>query len=254
MKKIGRNDPCPCGSGIKFKKCHMGKEGELVLDGIDEFSEEMSARVTNLPEVSYGRFQEMADALDIFQLTGKAVGIKCIDLKEYTNLGLSGSSGTKASAGKNGGVFINRNKTVKTDPDNVYLAVSPGIDDSTMIHELAHVLDYLGGSELMPGTLGPLSYELDLPVDHLEHPEEFGYWLDFLKRKFDVHLDADDTIIGYLFENNMLIKGEDIKKQNTFVLKSKSRQIFTFLSDKSAEINALICELPGYIGSREGRD
>jgi uncharacterized protein len=21
-EKIGRNDPCPCGSGIKFKKCH----------------------------------------------------------------------------------------------------------------------------------------------------------------------------------------------------------------------------------------
>jgi len=21
-KKIGRNDPCPCGSGLKYKKCH----------------------------------------------------------------------------------------------------------------------------------------------------------------------------------------------------------------------------------------
>ncbi|MEO9231559.1 MAG: SEC-C metal-binding domain-containing protein [Devosia sp.] len=20
--KVGRNDPCPCGSGLKFKKCH----------------------------------------------------------------------------------------------------------------------------------------------------------------------------------------------------------------------------------------
>jgi len=20
--KVGRNDPCPCGSGIKYKKCH----------------------------------------------------------------------------------------------------------------------------------------------------------------------------------------------------------------------------------------
>ena len=24
--KVGRNDPCPCGSGQKFKKCH-GKAG-----------------------------------------------------------------------------------------------------------------------------------------------------------------------------------------------------------------------------------
>jgi Tfp pilus assembly protein PilF len=23
-KKVGRNDPCPCGSGKKFKKCHGG--------------------------------------------------------------------------------------------------------------------------------------------------------------------------------------------------------------------------------------
>jgi preprotein translocase subunit SecA len=22
FKKVGRNDPCPCGSGKKFKKCH----------------------------------------------------------------------------------------------------------------------------------------------------------------------------------------------------------------------------------------
>jgi preprotein translocase subunit SecA len=24
--KIGRNDPCPCGSGKKYKKCHLGRE------------------------------------------------------------------------------------------------------------------------------------------------------------------------------------------------------------------------------------
>ena len=26
--KVGRNDPCPCGSGKKYKKCHMGKDLE----------------------------------------------------------------------------------------------------------------------------------------------------------------------------------------------------------------------------------
>ena len=26
MRKIGRNDPCPCGSGKKFKKCCLAKE------------------------------------------------------------------------------------------------------------------------------------------------------------------------------------------------------------------------------------
>jgi uncharacterized protein YecA (UPF0149 family) len=25
-RKVGRNDPCPCGSGKKYKKCCLGKE------------------------------------------------------------------------------------------------------------------------------------------------------------------------------------------------------------------------------------
>jgi hypothetical protein len=29
-KKIGRNDPCPCGSGKKYKKCCLGKELEII--------------------------------------------------------------------------------------------------------------------------------------------------------------------------------------------------------------------------------
>jgi hypothetical protein len=27
-KTIGRNDPCPCGSGLKYKNCHYGMEVE----------------------------------------------------------------------------------------------------------------------------------------------------------------------------------------------------------------------------------
>ena len=26
--KVGRNDPCPCGSGKKYKNCHMKMEGK----------------------------------------------------------------------------------------------------------------------------------------------------------------------------------------------------------------------------------
>jgi len=26
MSNIGRNDPCPCGSGKKYKKCHIEKD------------------------------------------------------------------------------------------------------------------------------------------------------------------------------------------------------------------------------------
>ena len=27
--KTGRNDPCPCGSGQKYKNCHLGHEEEI---------------------------------------------------------------------------------------------------------------------------------------------------------------------------------------------------------------------------------
>ena len=27
--RVGRNDPCPCGSGKKFKKCCLGKRSEV---------------------------------------------------------------------------------------------------------------------------------------------------------------------------------------------------------------------------------
>jgi preprotein translocase subunit SecA len=27
VAKVGRNDPCPCGSGKKYKRCHGENEG-----------------------------------------------------------------------------------------------------------------------------------------------------------------------------------------------------------------------------------
>jgi hypothetical protein len=253
MKTIGRNDPCPCGSGKKFKKCHLGKEDEL-LEGMGEISLEMSQRITSLPEVSYGRSKEMIDGLDIKAFTGSEIGIRFIDLKQYDDLNLSGQQSFRRNKEGAGGVLVNILKTGKSDPDNIYVAISPAIGDSVLVHQLAHVLDYLGGSKLMPGIAKPMSFDVGVPVEHLEHPQEFGYWLDFLQKKFDVYLDADDTIITYLYENGMLIKGEDIEKQDRFILKSKSDRILKFLGEKGAEIDALICERPGYIGSRVGKD
>jgi hypothetical protein len=29
--KIGRNEPCPCGSGIKYKKCHLNRESQRAI-------------------------------------------------------------------------------------------------------------------------------------------------------------------------------------------------------------------------------
>ena len=251
MKKVGRNDLCPCGSGKKFKRCHMGREGELTLDHLGEFSDEMSAWITKLPEVNYGRSREILDGLDIEMLTGNTMGIRFIDLKAYSELNMFGGTHAETTEGRGGGVLVNLHKTMKTDPNNVYIAISHDIDDSSLVHAIAHALDYLSGSQWVPGTTSPLSFELGVPVEHLEHPEQFGHWLHYLAKRFEIQLDADDSIVLYLYENKKLINHEEIRAENSTLLKSKSDAIFRFLSENSQVIDALIRNRPGYIGMRE---
>jgi hypothetical protein len=52
----------------------------------------------------------------------------------------------------------------------------------------------------------------------------------------------------------MLIEGELIQAKNAFTLKAKSERILRFLSERSDQIDALIRELPGYIGPRRPQD
>jgi hypothetical protein len=226
----------------------MGREHELPLETSGEPSlEEMGAGIVSLPQVSYGRSKEMAEALDIQMLTGSTMGIKWVDLGAYADLCFE--SGGFSGRGQ-GAVLVNIHKTLNADPRNLYMAVSRDIEDGTLVHQLAHALDFLGGSKLFAGTLEPLAYELNIPVEHLEHPEEFGYWQDFLIRKFSVKPDADDAIIAYLYRHQLLLKGREIHEKNVFVLRSKSERILQYLSDQSEEVDALIRELPGYIGKR----
>lgn len=128
----------------------MGMEDELMITGTGEVSPEMSAMITNLPEVRNGRCREMADVLDIKGLTGISTGIRFVDLKSYGELDLFGGARPRASEGKGGGIFLNLHKTRVTDPDNVYIAISPDAEDSTITHEMAHALDYPGGLNRCP--------------------------------------------------------------------------------------------------------
>jgi hypothetical protein len=232
----------------------MGKEEELNLFGIGETSiDQAGARITALPAVRHGRCQEIMDGLDIKALTGSDMGIKFVDLESYGGLDLFGNRQMIAGRDREGGIFVNIHKTVRADPDHVYVAVSKNIDDSSLIHQLAHVLDYLGGSRLMPGTLEPLAFELDIPVEHLEHTEQFGYWLSYLAEKFHVTPDADDTIIMYLYDKGLLLNGAEIQGKNGFILKSKSDRILRFLKKHREEVDSLIRTRPGYIGPAAGK-
>jgi hypothetical protein len=187
------------------------------------------------------------ETLDLQMLAGNSMGIKWVDLDNYLSLNLSDGG---LSRGRRGAVLINVHKTLKADPHNLYIAISKDVDEETLVHQLAHVLDFLGGSKLLPGTMEPIAYELGIPVEHLEHPEEFGYWLEFLVKKFEVRLDADDAIISYLYRRQLLMKGREIHDKNVFILKAKSDRILRYLSDHREEVDTLIRDLPGYIGPR----
>ncbi len=248
MKPIERNEPCPCGSGKKYKKCHLGRENEILFNEPDEISVEMSKRITDLPTVFYGKSKDIQKTLNIKKLTNSSIGIKFVDLEEYSKRSFFGNKLPEEGSSGGGSVFVNIYKTQKSDPKNIYIAISPSVDDSVILHQVAHALDYISGSKLMPGSQKPLSLELEIPVEHLEHPHEFGYWLDYLQKEYNVKLDADDSIIAFLYKNDKLLKGEEIQKQDKLILKLKSEKILTFLSENSVKIDELIQECKGYIG------
>ncbi|MCO5240538.1 MAG: SEC-C metal-binding domain-containing protein [Chitinophagaceae bacterium] len=44
MKKIGRNDPCPCGSGKKYKQCHLKEQDDLA---------DTTQKITKSPTINF---------------------------------------------------------------------------------------------------------------------------------------------------------------------------------------------------------
>jgi len=225
----------------------MIDEKKLMANALKEISFDKSLLITSLMEVEYGRSGEIQKGLDIKRLTGKEMGIKFVDMNAYMTLNIDGN--------KNKGVFhqlpdalmINILKTKVSDPNNIYIAIKPDVNDSSLIHEVAHVMDYLNGSGVLPAFARALALEFFIPIEHLEHSHEFGYWFDYLKDKFSVIPDAEDTIIWFLYKNRMLIKGKDIKAQDGQSLKEKSNNIIKFLNENREEIYSLIKNLPGYI-------
>ena len=249
MEKIRRNDPCPCGSGKKFKKCHLGHEADLIIEKIKTSQGEIEEKLVKLPEVHYGRSKEVLEGLNIRQVTGKKIGIKFIDLTQY--LKLIGASRELPHEGFSASQIVNINKTKKIDPDHIYIAITPSINDSSLIHQIAHVLSFLRDSIPLPGTFLELSEKTGIPLEHLDHPQEFGQWLEFLSREFNVELDAEDKIIAFLKEKNLLLSGQELTSNDLKKLTARSTEIFAILQECRAEIDDLIKNREGYIGKAD---
>ena len=257
MNEIGRNDPCPCGSGKKFKKCHMGREEELVAEKLEYMADGAADKITALPEVNYGRCREIMSNLDVAKLTKREMGVKFIDLGSYLELGFTKRQDIPDLKRVSAGQLVNPLKTTKSDPENIYVAVSPAVSDSTLIHQLAHVLDFLAGSGINPGIASSVSEELEVPGELLEHPKEFGDWLEFLRNEFSVELDAEDTIVAYLHETGHLLTGDTLKSENVDLIKGLANRTITFLRANREEIDRRIKNRAGYIqqpGARQSQD
>ena len=51
LDKVGRNEPCPCGSGLKYKKCCLGKSGEPAPDLAQTYQRKYGIRLKKKSEV-----------------------------------------------------------------------------------------------------------------------------------------------------------------------------------------------------------
>jgi hypothetical protein len=251
MRRIGRNEMCPCGSGKKFKNCHLGREEELWFIQTDIMEKEIAQRITALPKVDYGRSREFAAALDIKEMTGNSqfLGIKFIDFDAYVKLESFDKRYFKDMHHKCGALIVNPKKAENADAKNIYMAITPDIDDSSLIHELSHVLDFLGGSGLLPGSAFQIGMATRIPMDQLDHLKEYGAWLDFLADRFDVELNAEDTIISYLHRHDMLIESSLLKNKDMDGLVASSKRMTEFLVAHKHEINEVIKDRIGYLGS-----
>jgi methionyl aminopeptidase len=49
--KIGRNDPCPCGSGLKYKKCCMNKDGNSAETLQEKYFRDYNIRLKNPKDI-----------------------------------------------------------------------------------------------------------------------------------------------------------------------------------------------------------
>jgi hypothetical protein len=249
LDRTGRNDPCPCGSGKKFKRCHLGNESQL-LDILEKrFNPdpaEVARSIMSLPACDHPRAAELAASLELTSAAGRPLSIRLVDLAAYLGLGLSGSGGQDPEA--LGGIFLNPIRTRTLDPNTVYLALSPTADDSTVVHQLAHILDMVEGSRLHPGLGNERSGDTGVPVELLEHPQEFGDRLLELSERLGVELDAEDEIVAFLARRKMLLPGELIAEGKLNELVEQAERTMRFMQDSKEEIDRRIARRRGYAG------
>lgn len=245
LSKVGRNDPCPCGSGKKFKRCHLGRENELVDQTVSPDPVEAAQRITNLPPARHPRAADLAGMLSVASAGGKEYTIKLVDLDAYLATKLHGLYDENPAVG---GLLINPNKTRAKDERAIYIALSPQANDSTVVHQLAHAKDLVAGSCLPVGKARDVALDTGVPLELLEHSQEYGNIFLSLAEELGVDPDAEDEIVCFLARRQMLLPALLISKGEKEPLVAAAEKTMRFLMDSKAEIDARIRDREGYTG------
>ncbi len=246
FKNVGHNDPCPCGSGKKYKHCHLGRESEFIEAQTRLDVLEAAEKIRALPRAEHPQAALMAATLDLRDRRDRPVRIELVDLDAYLSLDLGGPRDNSAAVG---GMVINPSKTEKLDPQAVYLALHPDIGDSELVHLLAHVVDLVSGSRLPLGHGLELAARTNLPLEFLEHPQEFGDALVQLADRFGVRLDAENEVIAFLARARMLLPGEVLATQDQAMLERGVSGALMFLKDNQETLDAILKTRAGYTGA-----
>lgn len=84
MKKIGRNDPCPCGSGLKYKKCCLNS------NSYSHDYNEKSKKIINLNEFPFidKKVKELKLILSDYHFEDLVKSIFCININIYNRSSL----------------------------------------------------------------------------------------------------------------------------------------------------------------------
>ena len=74
-EKVGRNDPCPCGSGKKYKNCCMQKQQPRTIYGGRKFSAKvLSAGGVHKPQPAQEQTQQAKAVVDYATLMERSFG------------------------------------------------------------------------------------------------------------------------------------------------------------------------------------
>jgi methionyl aminopeptidase len=84
--KVGRNDPCPCGSGLKYKKCCLGKNGIETPDIEEYYTKKYGIRLKKAADIEgirkAGRL--VLETLDLVESKLKS-GIKTEEINTWVH-------------------------------------------------------------------------------------------------------------------------------------------------------------------------